>query len=280
MRKQFLGMAASVLFAASPLTAVQNITVKGSDTMVILNQRWAETYMGAHKEAVVQVTGGGSGTGISALLSGSTDICASSRPMSDKEKTDLTAKGGTAIEIPVAKDGVAIYVNSKNPVKELTMAQIKDIYTGKITNWKDVGGADGRIILYSRENNSGTYVFFKEHMLNKQDFSPMAQSLPGTSAVVNAVSRDPKSIGYGGAAYAKGIRFVAVKADNQSPAYLPDESHILSGKYAASRNLFFYLRAPAAGDLKKFIDWVLSPEGQGVVSSVGYFPLKKAASKK
>ncbi|HMZ26576.1 MAG TPA: phosphate ABC transporter substrate-binding protein, partial [Elusimicrobiota bacterium] len=128
--------------------------------------------------------------------------------------------------------------------------------------------------------NSGTYVLFKEHMLDKQDFSPMAQSLPGTSAVVNAVSRDPKSIGYGGAAYAKGIRFVAVKADDKSPAFLPDESHILSGKYAASRNLFFYLRAPATGDLKKFIDWVLSPEGQGVVSSVGYFPLKKAAAKK
>lgn len=260
--------------------AGQNITIKGSDTMVILNQRWAEKYMSGHKGDIVQVTGGGSGTGIAALLAGSTDICASSRPMSDKEKEALKAKGGTVVEIPVAKDGVAIYVNSQNSIQELTVDQIRNIYTGKITNWKDLGGADQRIILYSRENNSGTYVFFKEHLLKGKDFSPLAQSLPGTSAVVNAVSRDPKSVGYGGAAYAKGVKYVAVKADAQSPAFLPDEKHILSGDYAASRNLYFYLRATPQGDLKKFVDWVLSGEGQNIVNTVGYFPLHKGVSKK
>jgi phosphate transport system substrate-binding protein len=200
--------------------------------------------------------------------------------MSEKEKAEVVAKGGTVVEIPVAKDGVAIYVNSQNPIKELSVDQIRDVYTGKITNWKDLGGADQRIILYSRENNSGTYVFFKEHILKGKDFSPMTQSLPGTSAVVNAVSRDPKSIGYGGAAYAKGVKFCAIKADAQSPAFLPDQEHILSGKYAASRDLYFYLRATPQGDIKKFLDWVLSSDGQGVVSAVGYFPLRKSPSKK
>ncbi len=272
---------AAVLFSVPLLLpAAQSVTIKGSDTMVILNQRWAENYMASRKDAVIQVTGGGSGTGISALLSGSTDICASSRPMSEKEKAALQAKTGVPpVEIPVAKDGVAIFLNTQNPVKELTLAQIKDIYTGKITDWKDVGGTAGRIILYSRENNSGTYVFFKEHVLNKQDFSPMASNLPGTAGVANAVSKDPKGIGYGGAAYAKGIKYCAVQADDKSPAYLPDEKHILAGTYAASRDLYFYLRGPAQGEVKSFIDWVLSRAGQSVVVSVGYFPLKKAASK-
>ncbi len=279
MRK--MSLAVAVLSIAHSLPGSQSVTVKGSDTMVILNQRWAENFMAKNPDATIQVTGGGSGTGIAALLSGSTDICASSRPMSEKERSALREKTGRSpVEIAVAKDGVAVYLNEKNPVKELTIAQLRDIYTGKTANWKEVGGEDARIILYSRENNSGTYVFFKEHVLNKKDMSAMALSLPGTAAVANAVARDPKGIGYGGAAYAKGIKFCAIKADEVSPAYLPGEDNILSGRYAASRDLYFYLAEPAQGDVQKFIDWALSPAGQSVVISVGYYPLKKASSKK
>lgn len=266
---------ALMAFALSAQAAEKSITIKGSDTMVILNQRWAEAYMSKNKGSIIQVTGGGSGTGISALISGGTDICAASRPMNNKEKTSVQTKHGSApVEISVARDGVAIYVNEANPIKELSLNQIKDIYTGKITNWKQVGGEDARIILYSRENNSGTYAFFKEHVLQGKDFSPMSQSLPGTAAVVNAVTRDKKGIGYGGSAYAKGLKFCAVKATDNDKAYSPTEENIVSGKYPASRDLYFYTRTEPSGAIKGFIDWVKSSEGQKIVSSVGYFPIK------
>jgi phosphate transport system substrate-binding protein len=264
------------LSSAAVVGAGTTVTVKGSDTMVILNQRWAEAYMRTRPSDIIQVTGGGSGTGIAALAIGSTDICAASRAMKEKEKASIKSKSGTdPVEIPVAKDGVAVYLNEANPVKELSLDQVRDIYMGKVTNWKQVGGNDERIILYSRENNSGTYVFFKEHVLGGKDFSPLAQSLPGTAAVANALAKDKRGIGYGGAAYAKGIKFCAVKATPDAPAYLPTEDNILSGKYAASRDLYFDVRTTPQGAVKTFIDWVLSAEGQSIVSQVGYFPLKK-----
>ena len=172
------------------------ITIKGSDTMVILGQRWAEVYMKQHPGSRIQVTGGGSGTGIAALINGTTDIAESSRPMKDKEKEEVKTKRGKEVaEIPMAVDGLAIYLNASNPVKELSLDQVKQIYTGKVTNWKEVGGKDAKIILYSRENNSGTYAYFKEHVLENADFHPTAQTLPGTAAVTNAVAKDPKAIG-------------------------------------------------------------------------------------
>jgi phosphate transport system substrate-binding protein len=255
--------------------AAQAITVKGSDTMVILNQRWAEAYMGGNRQVIIQVTGGGSGTGLSSLLHGSTDICASSRSMNQKEKAAFERRfGAPPAEIAVARDGVAIYLNETNPVGSLTVQQVQDIYRGKITNWKEVGGQDAKIILYSRENNSGTYVFFKEHILGGKDFSSMAQSLPGTAAVVNALVRDKRGIGYGGSAYAKGIKFCALKEDAQSPAYEPTLENVVSGKYPASRDLYFYTRKAPEGEIQRFIEWIRSPAGQKIVSGVGYFPIK------
>lgn len=243
--------------------------------MVILNQRWAETYMAQNPDVVIQVTGGGSGTGISALITGSTDICAASRAMKQEETQTLKERSGSeGVETPVARDGVAVYFNEANSLDSLTMEQIRRIYTGEITNWKDVGGRDGRIILYSRENNSGTYMFFLEFVLKYKDFSPFAMSVPGTAAVVNAVARDPKGIGYGGSAYAKRIKFCAVKADEDSPAYPPTEENILSGRYPVSRALYFYTRTPPEGEMKKFMDWVLGPEGQEIVNKVGYYPIR------
>lgn len=253
----------------------QRITIKGSDTMVILVQRWSELYPDK-TNTEFQVTGGGSGTGIAALINGTTDICASSRPIKKDEVAQLEKKFGyKGLEIRVAMDGLAVYVHKNNPVKQLTMAQIKDIFTGKVTNWKDVGGANKPILLYSRENNSGTYEFFKEHVLQKQDFASNAQHMAGTAALINAVSKDPNSIGFGGAAYAKNVKAVAVAKDASSKGVLPNDASIHSGEYPISRFLYFYLNQKPAGNVKKFIDWVISPAGQKIVTEVGYYPIKR-----
>ncbi len=263
-------IATSLMSFFSPATV---ITVKGSDTMVQLCQRWAEKYMKQNGNVRIQVTGGGSGTGISALINGTTDICASSRPMKDAEKIKLRERyGSTGIEIPTAKDGLAIYLNEANPVKELSFSQIKDIYTGKITNWKQVGGKDEDIILYGRENSSGTYVFFKDNVLLGQDFASNTQTLPGTAAVVNAVKRDPNGIGYGGAGYAKGIKECAVRKGTTGTAYLPTAENVGNGSYPVTRFLYFYLRQKPDGDLKEFIKWVVGAEGQKIVTNEGFFP--------
>jgi phosphate transport system substrate-binding protein len=256
-------------------TGTGTITIKGSDTMVVLGQRWAEEYMKKNPNTTIQVTGGGSGTGISALINGTTDICESSRAMKETEKKQLADKAGAPpVETTTAKDGVTVYVHESNPIKELTMAQLKGIFTGKITSWKEVGGPDAKIIPYTRENSSGTYVFFKEHVLENADFTPRAQAMPGTAAVVNAVAKDKVSIGYGGAAYSKGIKQLKVKKEASSPAIAPDEANIKSGTYPLSRPLFFYTRAKPSAEIRAFTDWVLSPEGQAIVTKVGYFPIK------
>ena len=262
-----LSMLAVPAFAGS-------LTAKGSDTMVILGQRWAENYMTSHPGTTIQVTGGGSGTGISALINGTTDICTSSRPMKDAEKEKLRDRfSTTGVEIPVAKDGLSVYVNAATPLDELTLDQIKQIFQGKVSNWKELGGPDMKITPYSRENSSGTYVFFKDVVLKGGDFSPRAQTLPGTAAVVNAVARDKTAIGYGGAAYAKGIKVLRIKKDAGSPGIAPNAGTVKDGSYPLARNLFFYVRNKPTGEMKEFTDWVLSPAGQGVVVKVGYFPV-------
>ncbi len=252
------------------------VTVKGSDTMVILVQRWAEKYMAGHAGTTIQVTGGGSGTGIAALVNGTTDICASSRPMKDAERTQLRdGRAAEAKEIPVALDALAVYVHETNPVPPLSLDQVKSIYTGVVTNWKDVGGPDAPIILYSRENNSGTYVYFKEHVLGNADFAAAAQTLPGTAAVTNAVARDPNAIGYGGIAYAKGIRLVPLRKTAEEPPVDPNMENAVSGLYPVSRFLYFYTAGDPAGEAARFIEWALSPEGQAIIQEVGYYPLPK-----
>lgn len=263
------------LFVALPVIAARAVTIKGSDTMVIMNARLAEAFMSKNPGAVIQVTGGGSGVGIAALINGTTDIAASSRPIRTSEIDKLKARFATVgYTFPIARDGLSVYLNERNPVRELTMAQIADIYTGRITNWKGVGGNDSTIILYSRENSSGTYTYFKDNVLKGKDFSPRAQTLQGTSAVVNAVSKDANGIGYGGAAYAKGIRFAGVKKDANSPAVMPSLETVRSGQYPISRFLYLYSRTRPSGDMKKFLDWAAGAEGQGIVSQVGYFPIK------
>ena len=264
-----LGM---VGFAFAPAT--NKIVVKGSDTLVILAQKWAEVYMKSNPGTAIQVTGGGSGVGISALINGATDIANASRKMKASEKDKLKARYNTlGVEVACAKDGITVYLNPSNKVKELTIKQLGDMFSGKITNWKQVGGADADIKLYGRENSSGTYVFFQENVV-KGDYASNCQTLPGTAAVVNAVKKDPNGIGYGGAAYAEGIEICKVKKDENSPAYAANAETIKNDQYPISRYLFMYLKNRPTGELKKYIDWILSPEGQKMVVEVGYFPVK------
>jgi phosphate transport system substrate-binding protein len=278
------GMALFLLFAVSLLCVGcggspdsetrRPITVKGSDTMVIMAQSWAEKYMQENPGLSVQVTGGGSGVGIAALINGGTNVCEASRPMKAAERDLVKSRHGKDVkEIPVALDGVAIYVSESNPIKDLTEAQLKGIYSGTITNWRDVGGKDARIVAYGRDNSSGTYQFFKEHVLNNGDFAREVQTLPGTGAIVNAVSKDPASIGYGGIAYASGIRVIPVRRDEKSEAIVPSIATVKTGQYPLSRNLFFYTIGEPSGDVKAFIDWVLGPEGQKICETVGYYPI-------
>jgi phosphate transport system substrate-binding protein len=261
---------------AVTLSDKSSVTLKGSDTMVILGQRWAEDYMKSNKGITIQVTGGGSGTGIAALINGTTDICESSRPMKDAEKADVQAKrGAPAVETKVALDALAVYVNDKSPLQEISIPALRKIYLGETTEWKDVGGPAHKIVLYGRENNSGTYGYFKEHVLESKDFAAATQTLAGTSAVVNAVKGDLYGIGYGGIAYLEGIRALKVKKDDASPAVAPSLETAQSGTYPISRFLYFYTAGAPTGTAKKFIDWAVSPEGQKVIGDVGYYPLPK-----
>jgi phosphate transport system substrate-binding protein len=272
----FIVAAEGASLLAQSASAKQTVTIKGSDTMVILVQRWAEEYSAAVKSVAFQVTGGGSGTGISALINGTTDICASSRPIKPSEIQQLQMKYQyNGMEVRVARDGIAVYLHAGNPVKNLTVGQVKKIFTGEITNWKQVGGADAGIVLYSRENNSGTYEFFKDHVLKKQDFAPQTQHMVGTGALVNAIAKDPNGIGFGGIAYAAGVRPAALGFEGTTTFVQPSESSILSGLYPVSRLLYFYLSKKPEGEIKKFLDWVISRDGQRVVTDVGYLPTKK-----
>ncbi len=253
-----------------------SLTIKGSDTMVILGQRWAETYMQKNPKTTIQVTGGGSGVGIAALINGGTDVCAASRPMKDKEKEQIKAKYGKDVsEIAVALDGLAIFFSTTNKLEEISLPQLEGIYKGTITDWKDLGGAPGKIICYGRENNSGTYLYFKEHVLKNKDFANEVQSLPGTAAVINAVSKDPNSIGYGGIGYAKEVKIANVKETDTSKAIKPSMETVVSGTYPISRKLFFYTVGAPSGEAKAFIDYCLSDAGQKICEEVGYYPVPK-----
>jgi len=262
------------VMASATAFSQTKITVKGSDTMVILAQRWAELYMKNNPTATIQVTGGGSGVGITALINGTTDICNASRPMKQTEIEKLKARYNTlGVEIACAKDGVTIFLNDANKVSELTLKQISDIYTGKIRNWEELGGDNAEIRLYGRENSSGTYTYLHDEVV-KADYASTVQSLPGTAAVVNAVKKDVNGIGYGGAAYAVGVKYAKVKKDANSTGYVPSTEAIGNGQYPITRFLYMYLRNRPTGETKKYIDWILSTEGQMVVTEVGYFPYK------
>ncbi|MBA4150048.1 MAG: phosphate ABC transporter substrate-binding protein [Verrucomicrobia bacterium] len=259
-----------------------NITVKGSDTMVILGQKWAERYMQTHPQTKVQVTGGGTGVGIAALLNRGTDLANASRKMKPKEVTDFVKiYNKRPTEYKVALDGLSIYVNDQNPIKELSLEQLDGIFTGKIKNWKEVGGQDSRIVVYSRENSSGTYEFFKESVLKGKDFAAAVQTMPGTAAVLQAVAREKFGIGYGGAAYGAGAKDLAIKKDAGSKAVEPSEETVVNGTYPIWRYLYIYVNpAIDQGEIGSYLKWIRSDAGQRVVKDIGYYPLPENLQEK
>ncbi len=267
---------ATVLMAAAQAEA-GTITAKGSDTLVILAQKWAEVYMSKTPGTTIQVTGGGSGTGFAALQNQTTDLANASRKIKPKEiEACLKAFGKRPTEYKVALDGLSVYVHADNPLKEITVDQLELIFTGKIRNWKQLGGADAPITLYSRENNSGTYEFFKEHVLKGKDFAASAQTMPGTAAVLQAVAKDRNGIGYGGVAYGAGAKVLWIKKDDSSPAVEPTEENVAKGAYPIGRYLFIYVNpALDKGEAAAYLRWIRSDAGQHVVKDVGYFPLPK-----
>jgi len=254
------------------------ITIKGSDTMVYLVSNWAQAFMQKNPGMEVSVTGGGSGTGIAALLNGTTDICAASRKIKNKELMLAIEKYIQPNETVVARDGIAVVVNPANPVNELTIEKLGNIFTGKFTRWSDFGGPDKEIIVLSRESSSGTYVFFQEMVLKKQDYMTDAKLLPATSTIIQSVSTDQWSIGYVGLGYALAakdkVKILAIKADENSPAILPSEQTVKSGQYIISRPLYLYLNGRPKGTLKEFVDFCISDEGQAIVQETGYVAVK------
>ena len=263
--------------------AARNITVKGSDTIVTMGQRWAEEYMKLHPEVSIQVTGGGSGTGIAALINGTTDLADASRSIKEKEIDKAKQAGYYPQEFKVAIDSLAFVVNSENPIKELSIKQVMGIYTGRINNWSEVGGKSAAIVRYSRESSSGTYQFVKENILKNADYAADCQTLPGTSAVTNAISKDPNGIGYGGVGYfinQSALKVLSIKKDDKSAAISPlkadgsvDYNAAWSKTYPVWRYLYMYAGTRPKGEIKDYLNWIMSPEGQKIVEKEGFVPL-------
>jgi phosphate transport system substrate-binding protein len=261
---------------AAPTAAIQN---KGSDTLVNLALAWAERYMETHPEVRISVTGGGSGTGIAAMINGTVDIANASREMK-KEEIDAAKKNGiTPVEFTVARDAIAVVVNPANPVDGLTLQQLSDIYTGKIVNWRQVGGEDRPIVLLSRESNSGTYVYFLENVVRlgkKSDllFSADTLLMPSSEGISAEVRQNPNAIGYDGLGYVTPDQKVLAVAKNASDSYVkPSIATVNDGSYPISRPLYMYTAGQPQGYIKAYLDWLLA-EGQGLVAELGFVPLK------
>lgn len=268
-------MAASMSVAVHAADLKGNIIIKGSDTMVYLGQAWAEAFMKKYPKTNVSVTGGGSGTGIAALINGTTDICQASRDMKEKEVDAATKKGRPPVRTVVGLDGISVIVSPKNPVKELTLADLAQIFTGTASNWKDFGGKDQRIIILSREVSSGTHVYFKEHVLKNKNYASTALLMPSNQAIVDEVAQNEAAVGYVGVAYGENpkVKMVGVKKDDASDAIFPTDSNVKTGKYAISRPLYVFTGSKK-NVVKEYIDFLLSAEGQAVVKKIGFVSVK------
>lgn len=273
-----------VTLLGSSLAFARNnsLQIKGSDTMVNLAQAWAEKYMQDNPGDFVAVTGGGSGTGIASLISGTCDIAMTSREMKEKEINLAKAKGIEPLEIKVALDGLAVVVNPSNTVDKLTLDELAGIFTARISNWKDVGGEDKKIVILSREVNSGTHVYFKEHVLRKgnpqvtEEFAQNALLLSSSQSIADEVAGNPQAIGYYGMGYISlRQKPVSIAKDDKSEYVAPTIENVVNGKYPISRPLFFYTNRRPQGLVSEFIDFVLSKEGQEIVRETDFVPLKK-----
>jgi len=259
--------------------ASQTIENKGSDTLVNLALAWAETYMQLHPDVRLSVTGGGSGTGIAAMINGTVDIANASRAMKTEEIDAAQANGTLPLEFVVARDAIAVVVHPSNPVSRLTLQQISDIYTRHITNWSQLGGEDRPIVLLSRESNSGTYVYFLENVIRlgeKSDllFSTDTLLMPSSEGISAEVRQNPNAIGYDGLGYVTpDQKMLAVARDVGGPFVLPSVATVNDGSYPISRPLYMYTAGEPTGQVKLYLDWVLS-DGQSLVSELGFVPLQ------
>lgn len=248
------------------------VQVKGSDTMVQLAQKWAEDFMKTHPGISVTVTGGGSGTGIKSLLSNGTDIANASRDLTSEERKQAGAGGKKLGEYVVGRDALSIIVHKDNPINELTLAQLKEIYTGAVTNWKQLGGPDARIVLNSRETSSGTYAFFQEHVLGKgTPFAASALLLPATSQIVANVEQDRGGIGYVGLGYVTpAVKAVKVRKDAGAPAVAANADDVRNGSYPLARPLYEFTIGEPTPAVKTWLEWVQGAEGQALVEKLGF----------
>lgn len=265
---------------ASPGEA-ETIENKGSDTIVNLALAWAERYQKLHPEVRISVTGGGSGTGIASLINGTVDIANASREMKPEEISSAEANGIEPVEFTIARDAIAVIVHLDNPVNRLTLQQISDIYSGKIDNWREVGGEDRPIVRLSRETNSGTHVYFLEEVVrlgqedNKTLFSRDTLLLPSSEGISAEIRQNPNAIGYDGLGYVtEEMKVIAVATEPGGDYVLPSAQSVNSGRYPIARNLYMYTDGKPSGAIEEYINWIRSPEAQEIVSELGFVPIK------
>lgn len=259
----------------------KSIQVTGSDTMVILSRAWAQDFMNKNPDIQLRVDGGGSSVGIQALMNGTADVANSSRGIKDEEIQQAKDNGFTPKETIIGYDGIVVAVNPKNPISQLTIDQLSDIFAGKITDWKQIGGKEGQIVLLSRETSSGTYEFLKEHVLNKGDskggvdFAASTSLLNNSSQIVDQIANNINALGYFGMGYtSKSIKEIKVAKDKKDPYQAPTVSNIKTKKYTISRPLQVYTKGEPTGNIKKYIAYLLGTDGQKLVRKAGFVPLQ------
>ena len=265
----------SLLIALSLLSISASAQrIKGSDTVLPVAQQTAERFMNQHPDTRVTVTGGGTGVGISALLDNTTDIAMASRPIKFSEKMKIKSAGEDVAEIVVAYDALAVVAHPSNPVKQLTRQQLEDIFRGKITNWKQVGGDDRKIVVYSRETSSGTYEFFKESVLKNKNYMASSLSMPATGAIIQSVSQTKAAIGYVGLAYVSPrVKTLSVSYDGKHYA-APTVENATNKTYPIVRPLYYYYNVKKKTEIDPLIQYILSPDGQDIIKKSGYIPVK------
>lgn len=254
---------------------------KGSDTIVNLALAWAEKYQGDHADVRISVTGGGSGTGIAALINKTVDIANASRSIKQEEIDEAKSNGVEPVEHIIARDAIAVIVNPENPVNKLTLKQISDIYSGRISNWSGVGGEDRPIVRLSRETNSGTHVYFLETVLrlgNKEDktlFSTDTLLLPSSEGIIAEVRQNPNAIGYDGLGYVPhDLKMIAIAKEEGDAYVLPSIATVNDKTYPIARDLYMYTNGEPTGVVKEYLDWILSTEAQQIVADLGFVPVK------
>ena len=278
------GVGAVVLLSGngSPPKVHVYIDQQGSETMYELCQEWGKQYSAKDRSVTINVSRGGSGPGIAALLAGGVDIAQASRPMKDSERAQAAESGLEIIELKVALDGIAIVVNPDNDVDALTIEQLRGIYNGTYTNWNEVGGADTAILAYGRNNTSGTYAYFQEHVLDNGAYAANMSEYPDYNQMIADILAHPGAVGYVGIGFAANypdVKVVALQEDASSEAYYPTEANVLSGKYELSRYLYFYLTERPKGAMLDYLAWLVDPAGgQAVAESMGFYAVPPAAA--